>query len=114
MSGLQFKKWSDFKSDDIKLSKQEVIVLSAKLPQWQIIEECNIAKLQCKFEFENFESALVFTNDLGRLSESYHHHPQIILEWGRVTLTWWSHKLQGLHQNDFFMAKESELLYGVD
>lgn len=111
MSELQPLVWLDFGIDAIKLTKQEVITLNKQVSEWRVFEEKKIQKLQREFEFNNFVTALDFTNRLGKLSETYNHHPQIMLEWGKVTLTWWSHKLNGLHQNDFFLAAQSELLY---
>ncbi len=111
MSELELLEWLDFEINEEKLTKQEVMKLNKHVPEWRVFEDNNFQKLQREFKFKNFIMALDFTNRLGRLSEEYNHHPQIVLEWGKVSLTWWSHKLKGLHQNDFFMAVRSELLY---
>jgi 4a-hydroxytetrahydrobiopterin dehydratase len=55
--------------------------------------------------------ALDFTNRVGELAEQQGHHPAIITEWGKVTVTWWTHKIKGLHRNDFIMAAKTDRLY---
>jgi 4a-hydroxytetrahydrobiopterin dehydratase len=54
---------------------------------------------------------LEFTNKIGSIAEVENHHPLIITEWGKVTLDWWTHKIGGLHKNDFIMAARSDELY---
>ena len=52
-----------------------------------------------------------FYNMIAELAEEEDHHPKIILEWGLVTLQWWSHKIKGLHMNDFICAAKSDEIY---
>ena len=54
--------------------------------------------------------ALAFTNRVGALAEREGHHPALLTEWGRVTVTWWTHKIRGLHRNDFIMAAKTDAL----
>jgi len=69
--------------------------------------------LQRTFSFPDFRKALTFTNQVGELAEVEGHHPKLVTEWGKVTVVWWTHSLQGLHSNDFLMAaKTSELFTG--
>ena len=63
------------------------------------------------FRFDDFAKALAFTNALGQLAEEEDHHPALLTEWGRVTVTWWTHKIRGLHRNDFVMAAKADELY---
>ena len=63
-----------------------------------------------RFKFNNFEEALSFTNKLGALCEQESHHPAILTEWGKVTVTWWTRKIKGLHENDFIMAVKTDAL----
>ena len=60
--------------------------------------------------FGNFAEALAFTNRVGELAESIGHHPELVTEWGRVTVKWWSHKIKGLHELDFALAKRCDSL----
>ncbi|MCA1789661.1 MAG: 4a-hydroxytetrahydrobiopterin dehydratase [Thioalkalivibrio sp.] len=69
-----------------------------------------IRQLERVFNCDNFADALVFTNKVGELAESAGHHPAILTEWGRVTVTWWSHKIRGLHRNDYIMAAKTDAL----
>ena len=62
------------------------------------------------FTFDNYEKAVAFSNDVAALAEIEDHHPLIILEWGKVTVKWWSHKINGLHKNDFICAAKTDLL----
>lgn len=81
-----------------------------QLPGWEIIEVDNIRRLHKVYEFKNFQDALVFTNRLGAIAEEDGHHPAILTEWGRVTVNWWTHKIKGLHVNDFIMAAKTDAL----
>ena len=63
------------------------------------------------FRFSNFAEALTFTDKVGELAETEGHHPAILTEWGRVTVTWWTHKIRGLHRNDFIMAAKTDQIY---
>ena len=60
------------------------------------------------FLFKNFKFALAFTNAMGDISEAEGHHPGLLTEWGKVTVTWWSHSIKGLHRNDFIMAARTD------
>ncbi|KAJ1027000.1 hypothetical protein NDA18_003021 [Ustilago nuda] len=62
------------------------------------------------YKFKDFTSAQAFANNLGELAEAEGHHPAIMVEWGRVTVWWWSHTISGLHKNDFVMAAKTEEL----
>jgi len=76
---------------------------------WNLIDDS--LKIQRKFEFKNFVDALAFTNKLGELSEAEFHHPDITLGWGYCTVIFYSHKIKGLHENDFIMAAKTTKLY---
>ena len=80
-------------------------------PNWNIIEVDGIKRLQRVFTFNNFASALAFTNSVGALAESAGHHPALLTEWGRVTVTWWTHSAGGLDSKDYEMAAETDNLY---
>jgi 4a-hydroxytetrahydrobiopterin dehydratase len=92
------------------VSQEEIDEFMPQLPGWQIVEEDGIKRLRCSFEFANFKQALAFTNKVGELAEQHDHHPAILTEWGRVTVSWWSHKIKGLHVNDFVMAAKTDYL----
>jgi 4a-hydroxytetrahydrobiopterin dehydratase len=72
---------------------------------WRVVEEHHLAK---EFRFKNFREALDFTNRVGDLAEDQGHHPDIYLAWGRVRLTVWTHKIDGLTESDFVFAAKSD------
>lgn len=62
------------------------------------------------YKFRDFAQALSFTNKVGALAEAQGHHPALLTEWGKVTVMWWTHKIGGLHKNDFIMAAKTDKL----
>lgn len=83
----------------------------AQLPDWEIIAIDGINRLRRVYSFKNFAQALAFTDEVGEIAEQEGHHPALLTEWGRVTVEWWSHKIKGLHVNDFVMAAKTDALY---
>jgi 4a-hydroxytetrahydrobiopterin dehydratase len=85
--------------------------LRPQVPDWQVVEEGGVKRLQREFKFKNFVQALDFTNQVGELAEEEGHHPALLTEWGKVRVTWWTHKIKGLHRNDFVMAAKTDEAY---
>jgi 4a-hydroxytetrahydrobiopterin dehydratase len=94
------------------VTDSEISMLQPQIPEWQVKEVDGVKRLERVFKFKNFVQALDFTNKVGAIAEEENHHPLIITEWGRVTLQWWTHKIGGLHKNDFIMAAKTDELYG--
>lgn len=92
------------------VTQAEIDEFMPQLLGWELVEIEGVKHLQKTFKFSNFEEALSFTNKVGVLSEQENHHPAILTEWGKVTVTWWSHKIKGLHVNDFIMASKTDAL----
>lgn len=80
------------------------------IPKWEVFVEDAIAKLKRDFSFKNFKEALKFTNDIGLIAEAEGHHPDITTRYGSVTIVWYTHKIEGLHLNDFIMAAKTDHL----
>ncbi len=78
-------------------------------PQWTVVEEHHLVKT---FKFKDFKGALAFVNAAGAVAEAQGHHPVIEFTWGRVTVTLWTHKINGLSENDFILAAKLEALGG--
>ena len=95
-----------------QLGEAEAHQLMAKLPGWQMSKKDGELRLEKAFKFADFRNALAFTNQIAQLANEEDHHPSILTEWGKVTFSWWTHKIKGLHQNDFIMAAKTEQLYG--
>ena len=90
------------------MDAEQIALLMPQVPDWEVIEVDGIKRLRRVFKFKNFADALAFTNRVGALAEEQDHHPALLTEWGRVTVTWWTHKIGGLHQNDFIMAAKTD------
>lgn len=98
-------------ADAPRVGDDEIVALKHQIPQWKLVEEDGTPKLQRDFSFANFADALAFTNKVGELAESLQHHPALITEWGQVSVIWWTHKIHGLHRNDFICAARTDQLY---
>lgn len=94
------------------VSDVEIAELSPQIPDWTIEADNNIKKLRRVYKFKNFAEAMIFTNSVADLAEANGHHPAILTEWGHVTVTYWTHKIKGIHKTDFIMAAKTDLLYG--
>ncbi len=93
------------------LTDAEVAELRPEVPEWELTEADGIKRLTRVFPFADFAGALEFTDEVGALAEEEGHHPALLTEWGRTTVTWWTHKIKGLHRNDFIMAAKTDQLY---
>ena len=98
------------RADAPVLKDNEIQELLTQIPSWIIIDDEGIKKLICSYAFLNYTDSLDFTNKVAALAEKEDHHPEITLEWGKVTVTWWSHKIKGLHKNDFICAAKTDYL----
>ncbi len=74
---------------------------------WEIIDEHHLEK---QYKFKDFAQALQFVNKVGQSAEQQGHHPDIYLAWGKVKLVLWTHKIDGLHENDFILASKDDKL----
>ena len=102
MSELAEKECIPCKGGIPPLKGQALAELLKKLGNnWEAINEHHLEK---EFAFKNFREALAFTNKVGALAEEQGHHPDIYLAWGRVKITIWTHKIDGLTESDFIMA----------
>jgi 4a-hydroxytetrahydrobiopterin dehydratase len=90
----------------------EIIAWRAHVPEWHIEDEDGVPRLVRAYTFPDFVAALDFTNKVGGIAEEEGHHPAILTEWGKVTVSWWTHAIRGLHRNDFIMAAKTDNLYG--
>ena len=110
MSDLIQQKCVACRADAPRVADDELPDLLKQIPDWQPITDDSILKLNKVFNFDNYSDAISFTNKIAQLAEEEDHHPAILLEWGRVEVTWWTHKIGGLHKNDFIAAAKTDLL----
>ncbi|PCH62214.1 MAG: 4a-hydroxytetrahydrobiopterin dehydratase [SAR86 cluster bacterium] len=92
------------------IDEQEAYPLVLSVPAWKRGFHEGVEKLSREFYFIEFSDAYGFTYKLLKLSERENHHPAILTEFGKVTVYWWSHKINGLHLNDYIMAAKTDWL----
>ncbi len=85
----------------------EVEVLAQQVPEWEVVDEHHLHR---KFRFKNFREALDFVNRVGELAEEQGHHPDISFGWGKVDITVFTHKIDGLTESDFIFAAKVDQL----
>lgn len=95
------------------LSNAEIAELSRALVDWNVVQVGSVPQLSRAYRCKNFAEALQLTNQIGALAEAEDHHPALLLEWGKVTVSWWTHSVGGLHLNDFIMAARCDQLATV-
>jgi 4a-hydroxytetrahydrobiopterin dehydratase len=106
LSGKKCVPCCDVGADPLKGKALEGL-LETLSSDWKVIEDHHLER---SFKFKNFKEALAFVNKVGALAEEQGHHPDICLAWGRVKVTLWTHKIDGLHESDFIMAAKIDKL----
>jgi 4a-hydroxytetrahydrobiopterin dehydratase len=99
------------RKDAPTVTAAEISEFHPQVPGWDIVEIDGIERLRRVFSVDDFAEALDFTRRVGELAEEEGHHPALLTEWGRATVTWWTHKVRGLHRNDFIMAAKTDELF---
>jgi len=91
-----------------KLTAEQIQPLLSQIDNgWNAIENHHLER---EFRFKNFRQALDFANKVGEIAESQGHHPDIYLAWGKVKITLWTHKIDGLSENDFILAAKVDAI----
>ncbi|MCL4455707.1 MAG: 4a-hydroxytetrahydrobiopterin dehydratase [Deinococcus sp.] len=111
MSELSNLKCTACRGDEPPLDLAVVRTRLSQLPGWRLEIRDQIPRLEKEYRFKNFAEALQFTDHVGRIAEEEGHHPAILTEWGKVTVSWWTHKIKGVHQNDLIMAAKTDDVY---
>lgn len=99
------------RADAPKLTAEQIRQELSVVPDWRAIDVDGITRIERNFTFPDFAQALAFTNLVGEFAESIGHHPEILTRWGAVSVTWYTHKIEGVQQGDFLCAIETELRY---
>lgn len=89
----------------------ELPALLAQIPEWELTERDGVRRLRRTFRFDGWMAGVQFANRLAAIAEQEDHHPSLVITWGKVTVTWWTHAIGGLHRNDFIMATKSDRVY---
>ncbi len=92
------------------LKGEQLAEYSRQVPDWRVIDEHHLSRT---FKFPDFRESLAFVNRIGELAEQLGHHPDIFLTWGRVQVHMFTHKIEGLHVNDFILAARIDQLQGA-
>lgn len=111
MSSLSQKSCTACRANATPLSPAEIDRGLQQLPDWTLSVVEGVNQLTRLYKFKNFAAAMEFAQRVGTLAESVQHHPAIVVEWGKVEVRWWTHKIRGLHENDLIMAAKTEELY---
>jgi 4a-hydroxytetrahydrobiopterin dehydratase len=111
MTGLTGERCVACRADAPHVTAAEARELGAQVPDWRVVTRDGVAQLERVFPFPDFAQALKFTNRVGALAEAEWHHATLTTEWGRVTVTWWTHAIRGLHRNDYIMAAKTDAAY---
>lgn len=93
------------------MSEAEIAKRLQQVPTWEVTETEGVKRLERHYAVDDFAQALAFANAIGALAEAEFHHPRLVVEWGNVTVQWWTHDVQGLHLNDFIMVAKTEETY---
>ena len=109
MSDLAANSCEACRIDAPLVSDDEASVLLKEIEGWQLVDD-GVKKLKKEFNFSSYSDSKDFTNKVADMADQEDHHPQIILEWGKVAVIWWSHKIKGLHKNDFICAAKTNNL----
>jgi len=96
--------------DAVKVSDDEIKEYIKQIPDWSLQVHDQIVMLTRVYSFKNYKFAWAFANKVSELAEIESHHPSILLEWGQVTVTWWTHAIKALHKNDFICAAKTDKL----
>ncbi len=96
--------------DAPRVTDEEAAELRPLIPDWATEDHGGVPRLVRTFRVPTFRDALTFSQKVGELAELEGHHPALLTEWGKVTVSWWTHKIRGLHRNDFIMAAKTDAL----
>ena len=110
MSALVQERCVACRKDSPRVTEAEIAELQPQIPVWTLVDREGIPWLERLYRFKDFAQALAFTNKVGALAEEEGHHPALLTEYGKVTVSWWTHTIRGLHRNDFIMAAKTDQL----
>jgi len=110
MTQLKQQQCTVCRPDAAPVSDADLDRLLPELAGWQLEERDGVKQLEKQFRFPNYAQSMAFTQRVAELAEAEDHHPAILTEWGRVTVTWWTHTINGLHINDFICAAKTDQL----
>ena len=111
MSALAEQWCEACRADSPVVAESKRAELLTELCEWVCEPVAGVDQLVAHFSFEDFVSGLTFVQRVADIAEAENHHPRLVLEWGRVEVSWWTHTIRGLHMNDFILAARTSALY---
>jgi len=108
MAQLNQQKCEACTKNSSPVSQEEIAQLKPEIPDWNLVQPEGESRLERSYKFSDFKDAIAFTNRVAEIAEEQGHHPAILTEYGKVTVTWWTHAISGLHKNDFIMAAKTD------
>lgn len=111
MTLLSDKTCTACRIDAPKATSEQITEALAQLPEWKLIQVDGIDQLQRVYKVKNFVDAISLAQAIGVLAEEFNHHPALLVEWGKITVNWWTHKIKGLHENDLIMAAKTDKIF---
>ena len=97
--------------DSPRVTDEEIAELHPAVSEWRLTEDDGVKRLDRTFKVQGFAPAMAFADQVGDAAEAEGHHPRLTVEWGRVNVEWWTHKIGGLHRNDFIMAAKTDEIF---
>ncbi|WP_373537402.1 4a-hydroxytetrahydrobiopterin dehydratase [Microcoleus sp.] len=110
MESLAKERCAACRRNSPRVTAYEIVQLKHQIPDWNFIEKNDVPQLERTYKFPDFKSAIAFTNSVAEAAETEGHHPALLTEWGKVTVSWWTHAISGLHRNDFIMAAKTDAI----
>jgi 4a-hydroxytetrahydrobiopterin dehydratase len=109
MDKLTTQKCSACRKGAPTVTPEEIAQLMPQLhADWKITDHTGVPQLVRVIELKNFVQAMELAQSVGNIAEEQGHHPVLIVEWGRLTVVWWTHAIANLHRNDFIMAAKTD------
>src|SRR5689334_11532354 len=97
--------------DSPRVTDEQLAELSRYIPDWELLDDGGVLKLQRTFRFTSYPAVLAFMQKVGAAAEEQGHHPQMVVEARRARVVWWTHAIGWLHRNDFIMAASTDEIY---
>ena len=111
--GLARERCVACRRDSPRVTDDDIVELHPTVAEWALTEDDGVKRLDRTFEVKGFADAMALADKVGSAAEEEGHHPKLTVEWGRVNVAWWTHKIKGLHRNDFIMAAKTDELYAA-
>ena len=97
--------------DSPRVTDEEIAELHPAIPDWRLTEVDGVKRLDRTFKVADFATAMDVAVQVGAAADEEGHHPRLTVEWGRINVAWWTHKIKGLHRNDFIMSAKTDEIF---